>query len=93
VRNRGIVAIALLGGWALLGLGIYPNERLDLNLFGVYMTAACLLLMIYASNWNPHRNPAPVAVEASLLRGEGTGRARLARRRPVGAVARPLEAD
>jgi len=81
VRHRGIVAIALLGGWALLGLGIYPNERLDVNLFGVYMTAACLLLMIYASRWSPHRNAAAVAVEAGLRRSKATWRTRLARGR------------
>jgi hypothetical protein len=66
-RNRSTVALALFGGWALLGLGIYPNERLDLNLFGVYMTAACLLLMMYASRW-ARRDVAPAeGRQASLL--------------------------
>jgi hypothetical protein len=54
-RDRTAVIAALLGGWALLSMGVYPNERLGVNLFGVYLVAAGAALVVASARW---REPA-----------------------------------
>ncbi len=44
---RGRVAVALLAGWALLGLGVFPNEHLGINAFGLYLAAGALALVLW----------------------------------------------
>jgi hypothetical protein len=36
----------MLGGWAALGLGIYPNEHLHVNAFGLYLVATSIALAL-----------------------------------------------
>ncbi len=43
---RGRVAVAMLAGWALLGFGVFPNEHLGVNAFGLYLAAAALALAL-----------------------------------------------
>jgi hypothetical protein len=46
-HRRPVVGAALLAGWAMLGLGIYPNEHLHVNAFGLYMALASTALLIF----------------------------------------------
>jgi hypothetical protein len=36
----------MLAGWVMLGLGIYPNEHLGVNLFGLYLAASGVALLL-----------------------------------------------
>ncbi|HYM15172.1 MAG TPA: glycosyltransferase family 87 protein [Dehalococcoidia bacterium] len=50
-RRRAAVVVALLGGWALLALGTYPNEHLKLNLFAPYLVIVSVALAALWRTW------------------------------------------
>ncbi|MDP9239005.1 MAG: DUF2029 domain-containing protein [Chloroflexota bacterium] len=45
-HRRAAMGAAMLAGWAVLGLGIYPNEHLHVNLFGLYLAASAVALLV-----------------------------------------------
>src|SRR3954470_9931674 len=44
--TRGVL-VAMLGGWALLALGIYPNEHLGVDAFALYMVIAVVVVAVW----------------------------------------------
>ena len=46
-HRRPAIGAALLGGWAMLALGIYPNEHLHVNAFGLYVALAAAALLMF----------------------------------------------
>lgn len=44
-HRRPMLAVPMLGGWAVLGLGIYPNEHLRINAFGLYLALTFFALV------------------------------------------------
>jgi hypothetical protein len=47
--RRRPLAAAMLAGWALLALGVYPNEHLHVDAFGLYLLAAGAALVVAPS--------------------------------------------
>jgi hypothetical protein len=45
--QRPRLAAIALGGWALLGLGIYPNEHLHVDAFALYLAAAGIAALVW----------------------------------------------
>jgi cytochrome c oxidase subunit IV len=71
-ERRARVLAIMLGGWALLALGIYPNEHLHVDAFALYMAAAGVAVLAWerrrrqadAPAWDARRAASAVRVEA-----------------------------
>jgi hypothetical protein len=46
-HRRPVIAATLVAGWSMLALGIYPNEHLHVNAFGLYMALAATALLVF----------------------------------------------
>ena len=57
-HRRAAVGAVVLAGWAALGLGIYPNEHLHVNAFGIYLVAVLIAVALPSMR---HASPARAA--------------------------------
>jgi cytochrome c oxidase subunit IV len=61
--QRQCIAVAIAAGWATLALGTFPNEHLHVDLFGIYLVAAGVAVLVARS---PYRKPASQRVRAGV---------------------------
>ena len=68
--HRARVSAVMLGGWALLALGIYPNEHLHVDAFALYMAAAGVAVLAWEMRHRQADAPAWDARRATAVHVE-----------------------